>query len=85
MNMRFLLMIGFFVLCGVVCIFAVCAKCGFLKCLLFSAVSGIGLLLGIHFTSLMTAVSVPVNAVSLASSALGGIPAVAAMIVMKFF
>jgi|GEM_PF-6723507 len=83
--MRFLLMIGFFVLCGVVCIFAVCAKCGFLKCLLFSAVSGIGLLLGIHFTSLMTAVSVPVNAVSLASSALGGIPAVAAMIVMKFF
>lgn len=85
MNIRFILMIGFFALAGAACILAVMVKSGFVKSLLFSAVSGIGLLLGIHFTSLMSSLSVPVNAVSLVSSALGGIPAVAAMVVMRFF
>ena len=78
-------MIGFFAVAAAVAVLVAMGKCGFLKCFVFSAVSGVGALFAIHFTSLMTAVSVPVTAASIAGSALGGIPAVAAMLVMRMF
>ena len=85
MNYSFLIMIGFFVLAGIAAIITVMVKCSFWKSLVYSAVSGAGLLFVIHFTSLITGLALPVNPVSIVTSVLGGAPAVAAMIVMKFF
>ncbi len=56
----------------------------FIKCFLFSVATGTGTLLIIHFTSLMTHFELPVNWVSLSVSAIGGLPSVLAMAVIKF-
>ncbi len=84
-NIHFIIMIGFLAASAVVCIAVMMVKCGFFKTFLCSALSGVGLLLAIHFTSLITAISIPMNAVSIMTGVIGGIPSVAAMLVMKFF
>ena len=85
MNIHLLLMLCFFAAAAVVAIFTVMIKCGFFKSLVFSLFSGVGTLLVLHFTSLMTGIAVPVNAVSLAVTALGGFPGAAALALVQFF
>lgn len=77
-------MLGFFVLLAVIAVIVVMAKCGFFRSLFFSVISGTGLLLAIHFTSLISGLALPVNPVSIITAALGGAPAVGAMLVMRF-
>ena len=85
MNIHFIIMLGFFATVGVAVIAVVMVKCSFLKSFFFSVVSGIGALLIIHFTSLMSGISLPIHLYSLLTAALGGLPAVAGMLVMRLF
>ena len=84
MNIHLILLLGFFALAGIVAILVGMFKFGFLKCLSFSLISGVGALLLLHFTSLMSGISLVVNWYSLAVSALGGLPAVVGMVVLSF-
>lgn len=85
MSVRLILFILFILAFSAVAIFIAFIKCGhFFKALFFSVFTGTGALLAVHFTSLMTSLSLPVNPVSLGICALGGIPSVIAMLLIKF-
>ena len=85
MSLSFSLLIIFLLVVGAGIIFAAFVKSHhFIKSFIFSAVTGVGALLAVHFTSLMTGFSLPVNIVSLLVSGFGGMPGVIGMAVIKF-
>ncbi len=85
MSVRLIIFLIFILAVAVAAIIIAYIKCGhFFKALFFSVFTGTGALLAVHFTSLMTSLSLPVNPVSIGISAFGGIPSVVAMILMRF-
>ena len=84
MTIHLILLLAFFALVGVLAILVAMFKNGFFKCLAFSVFSGVGALLLLHFTSLMSGISLVINWYSLSVSAIGGIPAVIGMAVLSF-
>lgn len=85
MSIHLILMVVFFTVVGVAAIGFTMVRCGFFKSLFFSVLSGVGTLLALHFTSLMTGLQVPVNWFSLGICAGGGVPGVAALVLMHLF
>lgn len=85
MNTSLIILVSFFLIVGGGAIFISFVKSHhFVKVSVFSIFTGVGSLMLVHFTSLMTGFSLPVNIVSLLVSAVGGVPGVLAMSVIKF-
>ncbi len=56
----------------------------FFRCLFLSSLSGMGSLFAVNVLSQMTGVALGINYITLAVSALGGIPSVIAMLAARF-
>ncbi len=77
--------IGICLIIGAVIMVAVFAKSRhFFRCLFLSSLSGIGSLFAVNVLSQMTGVFIGINGITLAVSALGGIPSVIAMLAARF-
>ncbi len=57
----------------------------FFRCLFLSSLSGIGSLFAVNILSQMTGIVLGINGITLAVSALGGIPSVIAMLAARYF